>query len=87
MFAAPVPRGAVFHADSKRRREVEFTPELRAMTEEAVRAMHDLMAHERVPPAEFRPACEECSLFERCLPRVTANGTGLGRVERALFEV
>jgi CRISPR-associated exonuclease Cas4 len=27
MFKLPVERGAVFHAESKRRREVEFTPE------------------------------------------------------------
>ena len=34
MFARPVERGAVFHAASKRRREVEFTAELRALTEQ-----------------------------------------------------
>src|SRR5262249_1050212 len=36
MFGTSVPRGAVFHADSKRRREVEFTAELRASTERAI---------------------------------------------------
>ena len=36
MFGVPVERGAVFHAKSKRRREVEFTPELRARTEQAI---------------------------------------------------
>ena len=32
MFKLPVERGAVFHAESKRRREVEFTPALRQST-------------------------------------------------------
>jgi len=33
MFGVTIPRGAVFHANSKRRRDVEFTPELRLLTE------------------------------------------------------
>ena len=32
MFGVNIPGGAVFHADSKRRREVEFTRELRQLT-------------------------------------------------------
>ncbi len=31
MFGVAIPRGAIFHADSKRRREVEFTAELRQL--------------------------------------------------------
>jgi CRISPR-associated exonuclease Cas4 len=34
MFGQSIAAGAIFHADSKRRREVEFTPELRARTEQ-----------------------------------------------------
>jgi CRISPR-associated exonuclease Cas4 len=35
MFHISIPRGAIFHADSKRRREVEFPAALRATTEAA----------------------------------------------------
>ena len=42
MFGVAVPRGAVFHADSKRRREVEFTPELRQTTEATAAQLHRL---------------------------------------------
>jgi CRISPR-associated exonuclease Cas4 len=46
MFGRPVPSGAVFHAESKRRRQVEFTPELRRLTAEAIAALHALAAGE-----------------------------------------
>ncbi len=96
MFGVPVPRGAVFHADSKRRRDVEFTAELRQLTEATVARLHallpgcDIASHPSVipplPPAVFKPACEECSLFEVCLPQATANTSRVARAARALFE-
>lgn len=86
MFGTSVPRGAVFHADSKRRREVEFTAELRARTEAAGRELHALLDSERVPPAVFKPACEECSLFDICLPKVTENPGRAERAASALFQ-
>jgi CRISPR-associated exonuclease Cas4 len=87
MFGVRVERGAVFHAASKRRREVEFTAELRKLTEEAIAELHRLAASGSVPAAVFKPACEECSLFKICLPQVTSQPTGLERAGRRLFEV
>jgi CRISPR-associated exonuclease Cas4 len=86
MFKLPVERGAVFHAESKRRREVVFTPELRTLTEEAIKQLQRLLALEQVPPAEFKPACEECTLFKICLPRVTSQPASLRRAAAQLFE-
>ena len=86
MFARPVERGAVFHAASKRRREVAFTPELRAVTERTAADLHALFASESVPAAVLKPACEQCSLFEVCLPQVTSRPPGLNRAMRRLFE-
>jgi CRISPR-associated exonuclease Cas4 len=87
MFGVGVERGAVFHAASKRRREVEFTAELRKLTEEAIAELHRLAASSSVPAAVFKPACEECSLYEICLPQVTSKPAGLERARRRLFEV
>jgi CRISPR-associated exonuclease Cas4 len=95
MFGIPVPRGAVFHADSKRRRDVEFTPELRALTEQAAGEVHALIGRSQLsesgsevsplPPAVFRPACEECSLYEVCLPRVSSQPGVVAAAARELF--
>jgi len=97
MFGVAVPRGAVFHADSKRRREVEFTAELRVLTEGAVGDLRALLGGSHVsnlecetptlPPAEFKPACAKCSLYEICLPQVTSQPARVERARRTLFEI
>lgn len=97
MFNLSVPRGAIFHADSKRRREVEFTAELRARTEQAVAELHALLGQSEIsnlkseipklPPAVWRPACEECSLFDLCLPKATAQDRRAERLAASLFHI
>jgi CRISPR-associated exonuclease Cas4 len=86
MLGISIPRGAVFHAESKRRRDVIFTPELRSLTEQAIGEIHRLIAVEQTPLAQFKPACEECSLFKICLPRVTSQPASLHRATAQLFE-
>lgn len=72
MFGTPIPRGAVFHADSKRRRGVEFTDHLRDRTITAIAELHSLLRSASIPAARYREgACEECSLFDVCLPQLT----------------
>jgi CRISPR-associated exonuclease Cas4 len=97
MFGVKVLRGAVFHAASKRRREVEFTAELRKLTEEAIGELHRLVGGFQnsdlrfqmpaLPPAVFKPACEECSLYKICLPQLTGAPGGVARAARRLFEI
>lgn len=97
MFGIAIPRGAVFHADSKRRREVEFTADLRARTEQAIAELHALLAQSEIsnlkseipplPPAVWRPACEECSLFDICLPKATAQDRRVERLAASLFQI
>jgi CRISPR-associated exonuclease Cas4 len=90
MFNISVPQGAVFHAESKRRREIEFDSALRETTLKAVSAVRTLAEAEslthRAPAAKFKPACEECSLFEICLPKLTGDLTGVRNASRRLFE-
>jgi CRISPR-associated exonuclease Cas4 len=97
MFGVQVERGAVFHAASKRRREVEFTPALRKLAENAVGELHRLVGGFEIgdlrfempalPAAVFKPACEECSLFEICLPKATSAPGGVARAAHRLFEI
>jgi len=87
MFQTAITHGAIFHAESKRRREVEFTAELRAATAAAAAELHQLLDSQRVPPAIFKPACEECSLFNVCLPKATRTGSRAARLAGQLFEI
>jgi len=87
MFCKPVERGAVFHATSKRRREVVFTTELRKTTDDAVAGLHRMVGGAAVPPAIFKPACEHCSLYAICLPRITSLPDGIARAVSKLFQI
>lgn len=86
MFGREVGRGAIFHAKSRRRREVQFTQELRRVTEQAIQAVHQLIEAEAVPRAVHKPQCSECSLFEVCLPEITSSPPLLAQVGRAVFD-
>jgi len=86
MFGKPVGHGAIFHAASKRRREVEFNRELRKITEDAVSELHRLIETESVPLAVYKPACEECSLYQICLPQITSRPSSLVKAAKELFQ-
>ena len=86
MLATPVLAGAIFHAASKRRREVPFTPELRAMTQAAIKEVRALLAAGKVPPAVLKPRCDGCSLRGVCLPEITSNGGLVERQMKSLFD-
>ena len=87
MLGSAVRKGAVFHAQSKRRREVEFDSALRSLTEQAIADLHALVDSSAVPPAVFKPACEECSLYTLCLPKATCAESRANRISRQLFEI
>ena len=86
MFGLNVPRGAIFHASSKRRRAVEFTENLRLFTEQAIEAVHRLIEEESVPQAVHKPQCSGCSLFESCMPEITSIPPILARASRHVFD-
>ncbi|MDD9974421.1 MAG: CRISPR-associated protein Cas4 [Gemmatimonadota bacterium] len=86
MFGLDISRGAIFHARSKRRREVVFTEELRHFTEQAIEAMHRLIEKEVVPNAIHKPQCSECSLFDYCLPEITSVPPTLAHAYRQVFD-
>jgi CRISPR-associated exonuclease Cas4 len=85
MFGRLVTHGAIFHAASKRRREVQFTAELRKLTEDATAELHRLVETGAVPLAVFKPACSECSLYRICLPQVTSRPASLDKAAQELF--
>lgn len=73
MFACEVAVGYVFHAASKRRREVIFDWRLREETKRVIEAVRQLLRVGITPPAELKPRCDGCSLRGVCMPEVTGN--------------
>jgi CRISPR-associated exonuclease Cas4 len=87
MTGQAVPRGAIYHHGSRRRREVVFDESLRQRVVETVNAVRHMLASETLPPAVNDARCEHCSLKESCLPSVVAETGRLRRIGAALFRV
>lgn len=86
MTGQPVPKGAIFHHSSRRRREVEFTPALRNKVEQTANQIRLMLVSRTLPPAVNDARCKHCSLQESCLPSVVSEQTRIKRLARTLFE-
>ncbi len=71
MFACEVSRGFIYHAASRRRREVIFDWRLREETAATIKAVRKMLAAGHVPAAELKPRCDGCSLRGVCMPELT----------------
>ncbi len=86
MLARPVPKGAIFHASSHRRREVAITPELRLLVEETVVAIGAMLVSAKLPPPGNDARCRECSLKDICQPEALAGRAKQQQQRRSLLD-
>ncbi|GMV55427.1 MAG: hypothetical protein AMXMBFR6_12320 [Betaproteobacteria bacterium] len=85
MLGRPVTHGAIYHASSRRRREVEITPALRALVVETAEAIRAMLASGRLPPPVSDARCRECSLIEICQSAALAARTVQTELRAELF--
>ena len=85
MLGRPVPQGAIYHASSHRRREVDITEDLRALVNETADAIRAMLASGILPPPVNDARCRECSLREICQPELLAQQTQMDRLKQHLF--
>ena len=86
MTGRTVPKGAIYHFSSRRRREVLFSPALRDKTIRVVEEVRAMLLSKTLPPACNDARCANCSLVEACMPAL-AERSRLRRVVRHLFEI
>lgn len=87
MLGRPVPRGAIFHASSRQRREVAITAELRRLVAETAEAIRAMLVSGRLPLPANDGRCRECSLKEICQPEAMADKEMQHRQRHGLFLV
>ncbi|MHB8851452.1 MAG: CRISPR-associated protein Cas4 [Acidithiobacillus ferriphilus] len=85
MLGRPVPHGAIYHASSHRRREVDITKDLRALVSATADAIRAMLASGILPPPVNDARCRECSLREICQPEMLAQQTQMDRLKQYLF--
>ncbi len=86
MTGKPVLRGAIYHASSRRRREITITEELRRLVDETVAAIYAMIAAGHLPPPVNDRRCNECSLKDTCQPEATAAVGALHDLRAGLFK-
>lgn len=87
MTGKVVPRGAIFHHSSRRRREVVFDQRLRTLVEKTVQAIREMFSLKIIPPPVNDARCKHCSLLESCIPSAIAEENRSSLLKRSLFEV
>jgi len=72
MLGVPIPSGALFYGQTRRREDVAFDADLRGETERLAARMHELFRARITPRVAYeRRRCDRCSLYDRCLPKTT----------------
>lgn len=87
MLGRSVPRGAIYHASSRRRREVEITPQLGQQVEETAATIRAMVDSGVLPLPLNDARCRECSLKPRCQPEMVGMTERWHALARSLFEV
>ncbi len=75
-FATPVPEGALFYGQTRRRLDVVFDEGLRELTRRTAARLHELIDGGVTPRAVREKKCEACSLLEICLPEAMSRPRG-----------
>jgi CRISPR-associated exonuclease Cas4 len=64
-----ITHGEIFYFANRRREQVNFTPQLRQATEQAIQTARDAIKGAMPPPIEHPKKCRDCSLQKICLPK------------------
>lgn len=79
MLGASIPEGRIYYGQTRRRLDVVFDAELRALTADTARRLREMIASRRTPPAVYEERkCEACSLKELCMPKAMRFQRGAG---------
>lgn len=83
----PVPKGAIYHQQSRRRREVVIDEAVRQAVETAARQMRELMTGKQMPPpVDDARRCPECSLRDICQPELARAARRITEIHSELYE-
>ncbi|UCZ57494.1 CRISPR-associated protein Cas4 [Desulfurispirillum indicum] len=86
MLSITIQEGAVFHYDSRRRRPVKITQELRAQVESIASELHRMKLDSVMPKPLNNHRCPQCSVLDICLPEVISNDAKICQLHDELFK-
>jgi CRISPR-associated exonuclease Cas4 len=79
MLNVQIDCGALFYGQQRRRKEIQFSAELRGLSQEVIAKTHQLIEARQTPPAEYNKKCDACSLLGLCLPKSCGSARSVSR--------
>lgn len=86
MFVTDIPAGAIYYGETRRRQEVALTESLREKVRTMTEEMHRLFDRQYTPTVKMTKACNNCSLYEVCQPRLSRHASASEYVSRMMKE-
>lgn len=86
MLCCPVPEGALFYGETRRRVRVVFTEELRCRVKEMLAQMHEWYSRGHTPRVKPTKSCNACSLKDLCLPKLMKQQSVTAYLKAAMEE-
>jgi len=77
MMHVSISDGVLYYGSQRRRQPVSFTESLRSETRRLAARLHTLVDSGVTPPANHDNKCEQCSLFDICMPGLIKPGRGV----------
>ena len=79
MLDLEISEGAIFYGRTRRRQDVVFDSHLRKETEDAAKRFHELVESGCTPKPNYAPKCDNCSMYDLCLPKTVEKARSIGR--------
>ena len=86
MLSLRIDSGALFYGQRRRRKEIIFDSELRALTQTIIEKTHQMIRGGKTPLAEYSKKCDSCSLFSVCLPKSCGAARSVDRYLNRMLE-
>lgn len=69
MYSIHIEKGYLYYGETRHRKEVCLTADIRNIVENLCRQMHELYKKGITPPPVYKSHCRSCSLADICLPK------------------
>ena len=86
MFSTKITEGAIFYGETRRRKPIVFTDELRDEVKKIFGEMHDYYDRNYTPKVKTSKRCVSCSLKDICMPKIGKSGSVKSYINKMLGE-
>ena len=86
MFSTKITEGAIFYGETRRRKPIVFTDELRDEVKKIFGEMHDYYDRNYTPKVKTSKRCVSCSLKDICMPKIYKSGSVKSYINKMLGE-